>query len=182
MTIKTRIFIFCFAWLCCIFWMAADRDSFAQRQQQPRQSATAEAGAEGSESERPEFQRPDYKTTPYPRSLFFTQSEVSAINRALLGFGPSSTDAKDDGKRRTDPRYLNLSGVLYKSPDEWVIWLNGQRLTPDRLLPEIIEINVSPSKIEMKWFDYGISDVIFITLRPHQFYDIETGILLPGRG
>lgn len=122
---------------------------------------------------------PDPKAAPYGKSLFFTDEEISAIQRALLGISPTGDTQSNKPKK---PRVLKLSGVLYKSPDDWVVWLNGQRVTPKNILPEIINIEVEPTKIHLKWFDYGFNDVIFITLRPNQFYDIETGLLLPGKG
>lgn len=121
----------------------------------------------------------DPKAAPYSHSLFFTDEEVSAIQRALLGISPTGDTQSNKPKK---PRVLKLSGVIYKSPDDWVVWLNGNRVTPNNRLPEIINIEVEPTKIHLKWFDYGFNDVIFITLRPNQFYDIETGLLLPGKG
>ena len=121
----------------------------------------------------------DPKAAPYGKSLFFTDEEVSAIQRSLLGISPTGDTQSNKPKK---PRVLKLSGVLYKSPDDWVVWLNGNRVTPNNILPEIIKIEVEPAKIHLKWFDYGFNDVIFITLRPNQFYDIETGLLLPGKG
>ena len=112
---------------------------------------------------------------PFSDSLFFTPEEISAIQRAILGV---NTPDEDTGPK--PPRILKLSGLIYNSPNNWVIWLNSNRLTPKRLLPEIIDISVESDKVHLKWFDYGINDVISITLRPHQVYDIETGILLPG--
>ncbi len=113
--------------------------------------------------------------TAFSKSLLFTPQEISAIQRALLGV---DTPTKDDTPKL--PRVLRLSGMMYKSPNNWVIWLNGKRVTPNRLLPEIIDISVDGSKVHLKWFDYGINDVISITLKPNQTYDLETGILLPG--
>ncbi len=113
----------------------------------------------------------------FPDSLFFSREEISAIQRALLGVDT----LKDDGAPKA-PRVLSLSGMLYNSPDNWVIWLNGNRITPERLLPEILDITVDDSLVHLKWFDYVINDAISITLRPHQIYDIETGILLTGTG
>ncbi len=114
------------------------------------------------------------KPPVFLKNVFLSDDEVSAIQRALLG-----VDKQEDTGPKP-PRLLRLSGLLYKDPNDWVIWLNGNRLTPDRLLPEIIEITVDSKQIYLKWFDYGINNVIFITLRPHQIYDMETGILLPG--
>lgn len=78
-------------------------------------------------------------------------------------------------------RLIMLSGILYKGQNNWIVWINGQKVTPDNYLPEIIEIKVENSSyVSLKWYDIGLQEVISITLRPNQVYDITTGILLPG--
>lgn len=137
------------------------------------------AGTSAATTAAAEVEPPDPKAAPYGKSLFFTDEEISAIQRSLLGISPTGDTQSNKPKK---PRVLKLSGVLYKSHDDWVVWLNGHRVTPKNMLPEIINIEVEPTKIHLKWFDYGFNDVIFITLRPNQFYDIGTGLLLPGKG
>lgn len=139
----------------------------------------AGTGATGAGATATDTAPPDPKAAPYSKSLFFTDEEISAIQRSLLGISPTGDTQSNKPKK---PRVLKLSGVLYKSHDDWVVWLNGHRVTPKNMLPEIINIEVEPTKIHLKWFDYGFNDVIFITLRPNQFYDIGTGLLLPGKG
>ncbi|TNE32042.1 MAG: hypothetical protein EP349_02555 [Alphaproteobacteria bacterium] len=170
--------ILCFACLCA-FLMMPQQDAFAQNP-----AADKIAAVNGTEENTPqnEAAKPapfDPKAAPYSKSLFFKDEEISAIQRALLGISATGDTQSNKPKK---PRILTLSGVLYKSPDDWVVWLNGNRVTPKNQLPEIINIQVEPTKIHLKWFDYGFNDVIFITLRPNQFYDIETGLLLPGKG
>ncbi len=169
--------ILCFACFCAFLTMP-QQAAFAQN------SAADVIGAVNGTADAPQNGTPvpevfDPKAAPYGKSLFFTDEEISAIQRALLGISPTGDTQSNKPKK---PRILTLSGVLYKSPDDWVVWLNGQRVTPKNILPEIINIEVEPTKIHLKWFDYGFNDVIFITLRPNQFYDIETGLLLPGKG
>lgn len=78
-------------------------------------------------------------------------------------------------------RLIVLSGILYRAKNNWTVWINGQKVTPDNYLPEIIEIKVENSSyVSLKWYDIGLQEVISITLRPNQVYDITTGILLPG--
>jgi|GEM_PF-5931464 len=78
-------------------------------------------------------------------------------------------------------RLIILSGILYRGKNNWTVWINGQKVTPDNYLPEIIEIKVENSSyVSLKWYDIGLQEVISITLRPNQVYDITTGILLPG--
>jgi len=80
-----------------------------------------------------------------------------------------------------EQRLIVLSGVIFRKKGDWVVWINGQKVTPDNYLPEIIDIKVENSSyVHLKWYDIGLQDVISITLRPNQIYDITTGVLLPG--
>lgn len=170
--------ICCFACLCA-FLMMPQQPAFAQNSAADLVNAVNDAGNAPEAATPAEPAAFDPKAAPYGKSLFFKDEEISAIQRALLGISPTGDTQSNKPKK---PRILKLSGVLYKSPDDWVVWLNGHRVTPKNILPEIINIEVEPTKIHLKWFDYGFNDVIFITLRPNQFYDIETGLLLPGKG
>ena len=73
-----------------------------------------------------------------------------------------------------------MAGGIYRKPGDWIVWLNGHKVTPKNLLPEIVDISVQNERVHLKWFDIGINNVISISLRPHQTYDIVTGVLLPG--
>jgi hypothetical protein len=78
-------------------------------------------------------------------------------------------------------RTITLAGVLYNKPNDWIIWLNGQKLVPGVLLPEIMDISVNRDVVHLQWFDIGMNKIISLSLRPHQTYDIVTGLLLPAR-
>jgi len=114
-------------------------------------------------------------------SFFMTPMELVTIQRALSGKASSNATlgmAKGDIPAH---RIIRVSGVVYRTAEDWIVWMNGQKVTPEKLLPEIIDIEVrDSSKVDLKWYDIGLNRVISITLRPHQTYDIPTGILLPG--
>ncbi len=112
-------------------------------------------------------------------SLLFTAPEVAAIDRALAG-QVSGTAALTANNGQVIPlrRLIVVSGIAYQTADDWVVWINGQKVTPKKLLPEIVDIDVTPASVQLKWFDIGINNVISITMRPHQTYDIVTGVLL----
>lgn len=113
---------------------------------------------------------------PFQDSFLFTAQAKTNVNRAVRGICVRMGEEGGPAQRRV----LKLAGLLYQAPGQWIIWLNGKRVTPDRLLPEIVDIDVNMSSVYLEWFDIGLNKVISITLRPHQVYDIETGILLPG--
>lgn len=77
-------------------------------------------------------------------------------------------------------RTITLSGVLFKGPGDWVVWLNGHKLVPGRTLPEIVGMDVERDRVHLRWFDIGLGKVIRLTLRPHQTYDVTSGLLLTG--
>jgi hypothetical protein len=124
---------------------------------------------------------PEELHTPFTGSFFFTPLEMIAIQQALAGrVVKNSTIQGENGTVIPPHRVIRVSGVLYRSPSDWVVWMNNEKVTPGNLLPEIVDISVKPSsKVSLEWYDIGLNQVLSITLRPHQTYDITTGILLP---
>lgn len=119
--------------------------------------------------------------TPFTQSFLFTPAEVAAIRRAQGGV-VSGTAALGADQTTNVPqrRLIVLSGVVFRGENDWILWLNGRKVTPKDMLPEIVDVVVAKDKVHLKWFDVGLNDVISITMRPHQTYDIVTGVLLPG--
>jgi hypothetical protein len=119
---------------------------------------------------------------PFRGSFFLSPIEIAAIQQALAGrmLAPQTLHA-DSKSNIPQQRTISVAGVLYRNADDWIVWMNGQKITPSRLLPEIIDISVrDSSRVNLKWFDAGLNQVISVSLRPHQTYDITTGLLLPG--
>ncbi len=118
---------------------------------------------------------------PFTQSLLFSPAEIVALRRAAQG-GSVGTAVLNADSTTVIPekRVISLAGVVYRAPGDWIVWLNGKKMTPKDILPEVVEIKVSQDRVHLKWFDIGLNNVISITLRPHQTYDIVTGVLLPG--
>lgn len=118
---------------------------------------------------------------PFVRSLFFTAQELADIKKATKGIVNAGNNlGAPTEKPIPQVRTITLTGVLYKSPDDWLIWLNGHKLNPRTLLQEIVDIEVyKDSSVRLHWFDIGLNGIIDITMRPHEKYDIVTGLLLP---
>ena len=117
---------------------------------------------------------------PFKDSLLFSPLEIAAIQRAMEGKVTGSATLQS-GPVQNIPlkREIALAGVAYRSSGDWIVWINGEKVTPKKLLPEIVDIQVSKDRVHLKWFDIGINNVISLSLRPHQTYDIVTGVLLP---
>jgi len=113
----------------------------------------------------------------FMQSLFFNQIELAALNKAAIGVVLGGIDDENSPPLK---REIRLAGLVYDSPNDWIIWLNGHRMTPGNILPEIVEIKVNKTSVFLRWYDAVLKQVLVITLRPHQVYDIQSGILLPG--
>lgn len=125
---------------------------------------------------------PDEMRQPFAGSFFFTPLEITAIQDALRGKVTANTSAMLNRSTAGVPavREIRVAGVLYRSPSNWIVWMNNHKVTPDDKLPEIIDIDVKrSSNVNLKWYDSASNKILMITLRPHQTYDIATGILLP---
>lgn len=117
---------------------------------------------------------------PFQDSLLFSPVEVNAIQQAIDGRAVKGAALKERAPADAAARYIKVGGVFYEKENDWVVWLNGQAVTPGNLLPEIVGIEVRGSRIFLEWFDAVTDGVISITLRPNQTYDLVTGVLLPG--
>jgi hypothetical protein len=126
-------------------------------------------------------------------SLVFTYWEHIAIQDARRSRGlvraPTEEELMRDLKDRNDEervkpppeeRDISLNGIVYRSAGDWTIWLNSKRVTPDALPEEIIDLRVFDEYIEMKWFDEYTNQVFPIRLRPHQRFNIDVRMFLPG--
>lgn len=165
----------------CAFLMVLVLTGVTGLAQAQQQAPSATAPAEGEEAP-PQTEL--LVIDDIPESFFFSRNEVVAIKRAMSGFEsalPSGEGDGADGEAAPPPnRQIRVSGILYVSPDVWTVWVNGRRVIPGYLLPEIVDIRVERRFVYLEWYDQMTDTIISITLRPHQTYDIDTGILLPG--
>ncbi len=108
------------------------------------------------------------------KKLFRTRrpSDVEIANAAS---GSAVEEARPRGIRE-----LSLSGILYRGTDDWIVWLNGARMAPDALAKEVIDIKVTENYIDIKWFDSYTNLIFPIRMRPHQRFNLDTRIFLPG--
>ncbi|MBI3440988.1 MAG: hypothetical protein HY052_04175 [Proteobacteria bacterium] len=109
-------------------------------------------------------------------SLFFSTIEITLIQQALIGKPPNTETLEAPVPA---PGRIEVSGILYRAPGDWIVWVNGHAVTPKSLIPEIVDIKVeSSSKVSFRWYDANQKAIIPVTMRPRQVYDIATGRLL----
>lgn len=128
------------------------------------------------------------------RSLFYTKWQYALLAEAKRGFltrpvdqaalrrveNKGFIDSVPQEERVRGIRELSLSGISYASKNNWTIWLNSQRMGPEALAEEILDIKVTRNYIDLKWFDPYTNMVYPIRLRPHERFNLDSRIFLPG--
>ncbi|HEU4838705.1 MAG TPA: hypothetical protein VFS88_04755 [Micavibrio sp.] len=123
------------------------------------------------------YLRPTVNIETMP-SLFFSIWEHDLVRDARRGL--NTRDGSDDGVDITGPRDISLGGIVYASGKDWTIWLNNIRISPNRIPSEVMDLKVYSTHIDLEWFDAQTNQIFPIRLRPHQRFNLDTRIFLPG--
>jgi hypothetical protein len=146
-----------------------------------------------------EFVAPKLDLSRFP-SLFFLVWEHDLISDARQGL---NTRPPDTGTGREEseaaqaeavakgladaiplidsPREIALGGIVYGSAEKWTIWINGMRVSPDRIPAEIMDLKVYKDYIELEWFDPKTNQVFPVRMKSHQRFNLDARIFLPGQ-
>lgn len=111
-------------------------------------------------------------------SLFFSDWEHDLIVDARRGL--VTRPPGDDGLGNEGERDIALGGIVYVSSDDWTIWLNGTRVTPNAIPADVMDLKVYKEYVELEWFDAPTNQIFPIRLRAHQRFNLDTRIFLPG--
>ena len=117
--------------------------------------------------------------------LLFTPDEYALLmeaRRRLQTRAPTSGEIDQDWVPPGSPgiREISLSGIVYKTPKVWTIWLNQQRITPTAIPSEVLDLRVFKDYIELKWYDEYTNKIFPIRLRAHQRFNLDSRMFLPG--
>lgn len=123
------------------------------------------------------YLRPTVNIETMP-SLFFSIWEHDLVRDARRGL--NTRDDSDDGVDISRPRDISLGGIVYASSKDWTIWLNNVRISPTRMPSEVMDLKVYRTHIDIEWFDAQTNQIFPIRLRPHQRFNLDTRIFLPG--
>ena len=164
---------------------------------QPVEASTIELGNVGQTSAEEEIMdsvrkemllayQGDIVLRPSIPSLLFLPGEHGMLQAAKASFltrAPTIAElsASSDGENgMTAVREVSLGGILYTGDAKWIVWINNQRVTPDALLSEIIDVSVFKEYIDIKWFDRQTNRIYPIRLRPNQKFNLDARMFLPG--
>ena len=118
--------------------------------------------------------------------LLFLKDEYQLLQEAKASFvtRPPRPSEIEDGlpNENVQPgiRELSLAGIVYRSHKDWTIWFNEQRITPQAIPSEILDLHVHKDFIEIKWYDEYTNQIFPVRMRPHQRFNLDTRIFLPG--
>lgn len=112
-------------------------------------------------------------------SLFFSVWEHDLVTDARRGLN-TRTPMSEDGIAEAGPRDVSLGGIVFVNNKEWTIWLNSMRVSPSAIPDQVMDLKVYKEYIELEWFDETTNQIFPIRLRPHQRFNLDTRIFLPG--
>lgn len=118
-----------------------------------------------------------------PASLFFTPNQLASIMRAKEGY-LAPREAFDPNNQSDNPnsvgsRVVSLAGIIYVSKKDWVIWLNGERVTSKNMPQRLVGVTVKPDRVHLRWMDIANQRIVNITLQPHQQYLLDSDTIIP---
>lgn len=126
------------------------------------------------------------------RSLFFNSWEEASIDDAIKSIGNDQGKFEEEAAQEIiekwvpDPltkplnREVRVGGIVYTGPQNWIVWVNGRKVTPKEKPWQIMDIRVNGEYIEMKWIDEWSRKVYPIRIRAHQRFNLDTRTFLPG--
>jgi hypothetical protein len=112
-------------------------------------------------------------------SLFFTGDALALLKDAINGLITSRMAGGEEGKE-PGIRELALGGIVYRAGDDWTIWLNGRRVTPDAIPEQVYDLNVSKTYVDIKWYDAYTNRLYPVRLRANQRFNLDSRLFLTG--
>lgn len=58
-----------------------------------------------------------------------------------------------------------VTGISYFNEKEWIVWINGSKVTPQHTPKEVHEIKVEPDLVHLKWFDECLNKVFVRSIK-----------------
>ena len=102
-------------------------------------------------------------------SLFFTPQE--SREAAALAAKSSPTGQGD----------ITLSAIMYYAPNDWTVWIQGERWTPQTSREDLHILDVRSDQVRLLWRGDGAKGAASekeITLRANQTYQISSGKII----
>jgi hypothetical protein len=112
-----------------------------------------------------------------PDTLMFTIDELNEIQTHAVGVNPEDAEKEVSG---IESATLYLSTILYFSPTDWTIWVNGVPISPDQEFKAFKVTQITPSYVELL-IPLSAQGMRPIRLGPNQTFVTRSGIVVEGR-
>jgi hypothetical protein len=119
--------------------------------------------------EKPEIKLPD--------TLMFTIDEFNDIQSHMT----SGASEDENGKANAiESASLYLSTILYFSPTDWTIWVNGVPISPDQEFQAFKVTQIGPDHVELL-VPFSAQGMRPVRLGPNQTFVTKSGVVIEGR-
>ncbi|MFA7430100.1 MAG: hypothetical protein WCZ23_08080 [Rhodospirillaceae bacterium] len=117
-----------------------------------------------------------------PATLLLSLEEMVNVEAAIAA-GPLARSVRGedaDPDRFRLRQNLYVSAIVYVSPSQWTVWVNGNPVSPDRpsSVFEVVEVGQTHVRLAVPWGAGGTRDVL---LRSHQTFVPRRGDVLEGK-
>jgi hypothetical protein len=113
-------------------------------------------------------------------SFLFSGAALARIEAARAGraWGAPAGVARSSPAPATGA--IHLGAIVYRAPDDWRVWLNGESFTPGARAGAIEILQVSAERVVIAWRPGPGARPARIELRPNQTYVVASGAVVEG--
>ncbi len=112
--------------------------------------------------------------------LFLFSSAALRLLEAARAGGPLAAVAVVSSRPAPAAGSLHLAAIVYRAPDDWRIWLNGQSFTPTARPGAIEILKVTADRVVLAWRPGPGTPPTRVELRPNQTYVVASGEVVEG--
>ncbi len=115
-----------------------------------------------------------------PDTLMFTIDEFNEIQSHGTGReGEAGSGGGSGGAQAIESASLYLSTILYFSPTDWTIWVNGVPISPDQEFQSFKVTEITPSYVELL-VPLSAQGMRPVRLGPNQTFIAKSGVIVEG--
>jgi hypothetical protein len=150
--------------LSCLVATACLSAGSAWAQAQPTEPPPAAAGLVRSEA---------------PDTLMFSIDELTEI-RSRMDVGALSRGGESQTEDTIENATLYLSTILYSTPNDWTIWVNGIPIVPNQDFNSFEVTGIGPDYVELV-VPLSAQGMRPVRLSPNQTFVARSGAVIEGR-
>lgn len=112
-----------------------------------------------------------------PDTVMFTTDELTDIQSRI---GAAEEEASNRTRSAAiENATLYLSTILYTSPNEWTIWVNGKPISPGQDFQDFEVIEIGPRFVELR-VPLSAQGMRPVRLEPNQTFITKSGAVVEG--